>query len=295
MPHGKEEVRRYVPQPSRCGVFVAQCDVSEIPLGRAPHRPVSFRTASAHLRFRYLLHRLQASFFSDNWTAKRLCTSALEEETPKILQNTGSVGKHVCIWIAKNGDDRTVRTKTYNKIVSNFEGGGSQTAHRRASCGPRGQPQAVLAPHLAASRRASPRMHAQRSFGYPRDELSSLKPTWSFRKSWPRFRRKGKSFSWSSRPAKQWKDLVSCLDLNLVLAERSQCQIYVTWYAHTETGREQNSGLSAATPRTPPRAQSWPPAKDRSSSTQTPQTFGLSPANKSKFPRFGEKRNEVAR
>ena len=47
---------------------------------------------------------------------------AILEETPTILDNTDSVGNHVCTWI-DTYDGYTMRTKVYNKIVSNFEAG----------------------------------------------------------------------------------------------------------------------------------------------------------------------------
>ena len=51
-----------------------------------------------------------------------LCT-AIREESPRILENTASVGDHVCTWVATRPEGLTTRTKVYNKVVSNFEVG----------------------------------------------------------------------------------------------------------------------------------------------------------------------------
>jgi len=48
---------------------------------------------------------------------------AIGEKKPAILENTTTVGEHVCTWISPIAEDRTERIKIYNKIVSNFEAG----------------------------------------------------------------------------------------------------------------------------------------------------------------------------
>ena len=49
--------------------------------------------------------------------------SAIQAKNPTILDNTDSVRKHVCTWVCRNEKGNTVRTKIYNKIVSNMESG----------------------------------------------------------------------------------------------------------------------------------------------------------------------------
>ena len=49
--------------------------------------------------------------------------SAIQAKNPTILDNTDNVGKHVCTWVCRNEKGNTVRTKIYNKIVSNIEAG----------------------------------------------------------------------------------------------------------------------------------------------------------------------------
>lgn len=48
---------------------------------------------------------------------------AIGETTRTILYNKDSVRKHVCAWAGTTKDGDTVRTKLYNKIISNFEAG----------------------------------------------------------------------------------------------------------------------------------------------------------------------------
>ena len=43
-----------------------------------------------------------------------------------ILENTSSVGNNVCTWISTE-NEKTIRVKLYNKIVSNFEAGEVQS------------------------------------------------------------------------------------------------------------------------------------------------------------------------
>ena len=49
--------------------------------------------------------------------------SAMRADVPTILANTGSVGGHVCTWVRTSKAGYKVRTKLYNKVVSNFEAG----------------------------------------------------------------------------------------------------------------------------------------------------------------------------
>ena len=48
---------------------------------------------------------------------------AMRSDTPTILANTNNVGEHVCTWVHTTPAGNTVRTKLYNKVVSNFEVG----------------------------------------------------------------------------------------------------------------------------------------------------------------------------
>ena len=47
----------------------------------------------------------------------------MRTDVPTILANTSSVGDHVCTWVLTSKAGYTVRTKAYNKVVSNFEAG----------------------------------------------------------------------------------------------------------------------------------------------------------------------------
>ena len=49
--------------------------------------------------------------------------SAISTDVPTILVNTSSVGDHVCTCVRTSKAGYTVRTKAFNKVISNFEAG----------------------------------------------------------------------------------------------------------------------------------------------------------------------------
>ena len=44
--------------------------------------------------------------------------AAMHRDFPSILDNSDSVGKHVCIWVHSSETGYTIRKKIYNKVVS---------------------------------------------------------------------------------------------------------------------------------------------------------------------------------
>ena len=82
----------------------------------------------------------------------------MHADVPMILANTSSVGDHVCTSVHTSKAGYTVRTKLYNKVVSNLEAGEVREPigvhlSERAS-----------APHILASRCTGPGLHSHRSF-----------------------------------------------------------------------------------------------------------------------------------
>ena len=180
--------------------------------------------------------------------------SAIQAENPTILDNTDSVGKHVCTWVCRNKKGNTVRTKIYNKIVSNIEAG---------------EVREPVGGHLA-DYVDCPNEHLRKTFLHPdvqkrgctrievslcacnEDDLCTQKANEEIQSALYRVSPGGgqnESEGLESEgneseglfvvqpPSKQWENLAKCLDRCLVLADKCQGQIFVGWYAHTETGR----------------------------------------------------------
>ena len=108
-----------------------------------------------------------------------------------ILDNTGSVGDHVCTFVQTIGV-HTTATKLYNKFVSQIEAGDV-----------RGQ----FGGHMSGVV-ASTNDHLRQTLAHP--------PL-----------------------AKLWENYASCLDRCLVLADRPQGKIYVSWSGNSKTSRTQ--------------------------------------------------------
>ena len=104
--------RELYPDTEPAGLFVAKVDVSEIPVDELQASFPAFE--------RLLLDRLCAS---EGFCEQGGLASAMRTDVPTILANTSSVGDHVCTWVRTSKAGYTVRTKAYNKVVSNFEAG----------------------------------------------------------------------------------------------------------------------------------------------------------------------------
>jgi hypothetical protein len=129
----KGKWREIHPGKEIAGYFVAKCDVSEIALEDIH--------TSLHV-FEKCLEGYGYGIYSIDYTqdfsgvldrealvahlgfrkAGDFCT-AIAEDMPTILENTKTVGNHVCTWIETTEEGRASRTKAYNKVVSNFEAG----------------------------------------------------------------------------------------------------------------------------------------------------------------------------
>ena len=235
------------PQKEIAGYFVAKCDVSEIPLEELHSGLHVFEKCL--VGYGYGIYSIDCTQdFSgvldrqalvDNLgfrKARDFCT-AIDEKEPTILENTNNVGEHVCTWISTTAEGRTARTKIYNKVVSNFEAGeirepvGGHLADY-ADCPNPHLRQTFLHPDVQA--RGCTRIEVS-LYACPQNELSSKKATDCIEQVSSEDEEYGLFVV--QPPSKQWQNLAESLDRSLVLADRPQGHIFVSWYTHTGTGR----------------------------------------------------------
>ena len=173
--------------------------------------------------------------------ARDFCT-AIDEKEPTILENTNNVGEHVCTWTSTTAEGRTARTKIYNKVVSNFQAGkirepvGGNLANY-ADCPNPHLHQTFLHPDVQA--RGCTRIDVSLYACHQQNELSSKKATDYIEKVLEQVSTEDEEDGLFvvQPPSKQWQNLAESLDRCLVIADRPQGHIFVSWYAHTGTGR----------------------------------------------------------
>ena len=240
------------PETEPAGLFVTKVDVSEIPMDELQASLPAFECLLlAHGYGLYCIdytqdflgvldrYALMYHCASKGFREQGDLASAMRADVPTILANTGSVGDHVCTWVRTSKAGYTVRTKLYNKVVSNFEAGEVRK--------PIGQQcrlsERASAPHLLASRCTGPGLHSHQSLSVrlPRGDLSAdtakevVAETMALVS--PSDLPEEQGLFVAQPPAKQWEKLAVCLDRCLLLADRPQGSIFVSWYAHTTTGR----------------------------------------------------------
>ena len=169
--------------------------------------------------------------------------SAMRTDVPTILANTSSVGDHVCTWVRTSKAGYTVRTKTYNKVVSNFEAGeirepigghladyvDCQNEHlRRTFLHPDVQARGCTRFEVSLYACRGGDISANTATEVVAEALALVSPS-----DLP----EEQGLFMVQPPAKQWENLAASLDRCLVLADRPQGSIFVAWYAHTTTGR----------------------------------------------------------
>jgi len=239
------------------GLFVAKVDVSEIPMDELQASLPAFERQL--LRDGYGLYSIDytrdfSGVLDRETLVEHLCTfqgfreqgdlaTAMRADTPTILANTDSVGKHVCTWVRTSDAGYTVRTKLYNKVVSNFEAGevrepiGGHLADY-VDCPNSHLRQTFLHPDVQA--RGCTRIEVSLYACSGRD-LSADTATEVVEEALalvsPKDLPEEEGLFVVQPPAKQWENLAACLDRCLVLADRPQGSIFVAWYAHTATGR----------------------------------------------------------
>ena len=232
------------------GMFVAKLDVSEIPIDLLHNILPTFEerlraigygiysidytrdfsgTLDRPALVRYLVDTHE---FREQGTF----AEAMGTDTPTILDNTDSVGKHVCTWISTyNG--YTIRTKIYNKVVSNFEAGevrehfGGHLADY-VDCRNKHLQQTFLHPDVQdrGCTRIEVSMYASKdrtpeTADYLLDNVLDLVSPQDC------------TLFVAQPPSRQWENLAKELDRCFVLADRPESTIYVCWYAHTRTKR----------------------------------------------------------
>jgi len=244
------------------GYFVAKCDVSEVPLEETHNGLYVFQKCreghgygiyssdytqdfSGVLHHDALVAHLGFAEHGDHSGAMHSLSREWDEEEEEkksiLLDNTGTVGKHVCTWLSLSEKRTTTRTKVYNKIVSNFEAG---------------EIREPVGGHLA-DYADCPNAHLRRTFEHPdvqgrgctRIEISVYAPPLGELSSKKAEDYIGEVLQQVSAedeedgvfvvqpPSKQWENLAKKLDRCLVFADRPQRRIFVGWYAHTITGR----------------------------------------------------------
>lgn len=247
----KEKWKQIHPGKEIAGYFVAKCDVSEISLQSIHAGLYVFKkclegygygiySIDYTQDFSGVLDREALVAYLGFQKQGDFCT-AIAEETPTILENTKTVGNHVCTWIETTEEERASRTKVYNKVVSNFEAGEI-----------RQQVGGHLADYVDC-----PNLHLRQTFQHPDvqtrgctrievslyapklEELSSEKAADIIRKVLQKVSAEEEEDGVFvvQPPSKQWQNLAKNLDRCLVLADRPQGNIIVGWYGHTVTGR----------------------------------------------------------
>ena len=234
------------------GLFVAKVDVSEIPMEELQAAlPVFDRHLLPNGYGLYSIDYTQdfSGVLDRKTLVQYLCNeigfrehgglfdAMCDEDQSTILDNTSSVGNHVCTWV-QSTPGGTTRTKIYNKIVSNFEAG---------------EIQAPVGGHLSEYVDC-PNEHLRKTFQHPDvqergctrievslygcigDQLSTATAKNAVDKVLELVSPDEGLFV-VQPPAQQWKNLAACLDRCLVLANRPQGEVFVAWYAHTRTGR----------------------------------------------------------
>ena len=232
------------------GIFVAKIDVSEIPIqelhnilpileeqllgnGYGIYSIDYTRDFSGTLDRQELVDYLvQEHDFREQGDF----ASAIGNDTPTILDNTDTVGKHVCTWISTH-NGYTTRTKLYNKIVSNFEAG---------------EVREQFGGHLA-DYADCPNEHLRKTFLHPdvqnrgctRIEISLYacsdrtpeKADYLVDNVLQLVSPKNTQLFVEQPAIRQWENLAKILDRCFVLGDRPNSTIYVCWYAHTKTRR----------------------------------------------------------
>lgn len=217
------------------GIFVAKVDTSELSIEEVDDGIEDFaRFLAVHGYGIYCVDYTQD--FSGTLDRDKLVRHLLQkgfeeqgqhgEREGTILDNTSSVGNHVCSWVQDG-----VRTKIYNKIVSNFEAGEVQK-----SLGSK------LAEYVDC-----PNEHLRKTFQHPdvqrrgctRIEVSVYGRDFSMENTdriEDTLQSLGKIFV-VQPPYRLWENLSKHLDRCLVVACKENREIFLAWYCHTKTGR----------------------------------------------------------
>ena len=180
----------------------------------------------------------------------KLDVSELQGERPPenpqgcILDNTGSVGDHVCTFVQTIGG-RTTATKLYNKFVSQIEAGdvrGQFGGHMSGVVASTNDHLRQTLAHPDVLARGCTRVEIS-IHGCSVEELSPARADNMLARALQLATPEGDGADtglFVVQPlAKLWENYASCLDRCLVLADRPQGNIYVSWSGNSKTGRTQ--------------------------------------------------------
>ena len=148
------------------------------------------------------------------------------EREGTILDNTNSVGEHVCTWVA-NG----CRTKIYNKIVCNFEAGEVQKPMGGKLAEYVDCPNAPLRQtfqHPEVQKRGCTRIEIS-VYGrdFSKNNTNAIQQTLEFVDG-----------CFVVQPPRQlWNNLAKHLDRCMVVCCQETREIFLAWYCHIRTGR----------------------------------------------------------
>ena len=161
-----------------------------------------------------------------------------------ILDNTGSVGDHVCTFVQTIGG-RTTATKLYNKFVSQIEAGdvrGQFGGHMSGVVASTNDHLRQTLAHPDVLARGCTRVEIS-IYGCSVEELSPARADNMLARALQLATPEGDGADtglFVVQPlAKLWENYASCLDRCLVLADRLQGKIYVSWSGNSKTGRTQ--------------------------------------------------------
>ena len=221
------------------------------PSGGVARRATCFRKMPGGLWIRNLQHRLHTGFF---WSSgpQRACGQPwfwkgegfLHGNRRKRADNSRKHKQRRGARLHLDIHHRRRAHSTHKNIQQSrikFRGRRNPLTCWRPSGRLRRLPELTPPPNLPTPERASPRVHAHRSLSvrFQQNELSSKKATDYIEKVLEQVSTEDEEDGLFvvQPPSKQWQNLAESLDRFLVLADRAQGHIFVSWYAHTGTGR----------------------------------------------------------
>ena len=161
-----------------------------------------------------------------------------------ILDNTSSVGNHVCTFVSSTGT-RAFSTKLYNKFVAQIQAGdvrGTFGGHMSGTVASTNQHLRQTLAHPDVLARGCTRLEIS-IYGCLVEELDAAKTEAMLERALQMATPEGEGSDtglFVVQPlAKLWENYASCLDRCFVLADRPQGAIYVDWSGNSQTGRLQ--------------------------------------------------------
>ena len=236
---------RYITNEALTACFVAKLDVSKVPIQKLHQH---LHTFQRHLLaigynlycvdytqdFSGTLSRTNLISFlmSQGYQLQGTQGAAFNERT--ILENTSSVGNNVCTWISTE-NEKTIRVKLYNKIVSNFEAGEVQSqfgGHLAdyADCSNEHTRQTFT--HTKVQERGCTRVEIS-LYAFERGEEAVAQNI--MQEALQMFR--GERLFYIQPVPNHWRCLAEQIDRCCVIANRPTKTISIGWYANTKTGK----------------------------------------------------------